>query len=340
MSVLGAFAQARAVLHEVFGYPGFRPGQSEAVEAAIAGRDALVLLPTGSGKSLCYQVPAIVAAREGRGTTLVVSPLIALMHDQVSALQGRGVRAAALHSHQGAAEQKDAVASFLRGELDLLYVSPERAAKTGFRRMLARTPIALLAIDEAHCVSQWGHDFRPDYMLLSELREIVDAPVIALTATATPRVLMETQQGLALRDPVMVQTAFDRPNLQFSVRALRTEQSITVDLELILFCLAAENRVILENQALAFSAVLFVKLISSTNARKASTYDNQVVFFISINNVFEHRVGEPVANQMRCISNRCHIAVRYRVVAYTAVTCPWIIHHTTGNRPCRIGRRF
>jgi ATP-dependent DNA helicase RecQ len=215
---------ARRVLKQDFGFPDFRPGQSEAVEAALAGRDAVVLLPTGSGKSLCYQIPAIVAAREGAGTTIVVSPLIALMQDQVGTLIARGVDAAALHSHQDEDEQADVVSSFLRGELTLLYVSPERAAKASFRRMLGRVEIALLAVDEAHCVSQWGHDFRPDYMLLSELREFVEAPIIALTATATHVVMKEIESRLDLRNASIVRTGFDRPNLTFDVHAIRTER--------------------------------------------------------------------------------------------------------------------
>lgn len=193
--------------------------------AVLSGRDSIVLLPTGSGKSLCYQIPALVAARRGAGTTIVISPLIALMADQVGTLKGRGVRAAALHSHQDDGEQAEAVACFLRGELALLYVSPERAAKASFRRMMKRTPIALLAIDEAHCVSQWGHDFRPDYMLLSELRGIVDAPMIALTATATPAVMKEIESRLSLRNALVVRTGLDRPNLSFAVRAIRTENA-------------------------------------------------------------------------------------------------------------------
>jgi ATP-dependent DNA helicase RecQ len=223
MTESAALGEARKILAEIFGYSEFRPGQEEAIAAALAGRDAIVLLPTGSGKSVCYQVPAITAARTGHGTTIVISPLIALMQDQVGALLGRGVRAAALHSHQEDAEQSEAVANFLRGELELLYVSPERAAKASFRRMLARTPIALLAIDEAHCVSQWGHDFRPDFMLLAELREIVDAPMIALTATATTVVLREIEKRLDLREVLIVRKGFDRPNLSFAVRAVRKE---------------------------------------------------------------------------------------------------------------------
>ncbi len=220
-----SLGEARRVLVDVFGYPDFRPGQGDAVEAALSGRDAIVLLPTGSGKSLCYQIPALVAARRGSGTTIVISPLIALMQDQVGSLLGRGVRAAALHSHQDDEAQSEVVARLLRGELELLYVSPERAAKSSFRRLLQRTPIALLAIDEAHCVSQWGHDFRPDYMLLSELREVVDAPMIALTATATPVVMKEIESRLALSKVLIVRSGFDRPNLAFAVRAIRTENA-------------------------------------------------------------------------------------------------------------------
>ncbi|TMA22793.1 MAG: ATP-dependent DNA helicase RecQ [Deltaproteobacteria bacterium] len=216
---------AREVLERVFGYEDFRPGQAEAVCAALAGRDVVVLQPTGSGKSLCYQVPALVLGRRGRGTSIVVSPLIALMRDQVGALAARGARVAALHSQQDSDAQRGAVARFLRGELELLYVSPERAALDSFRRMLARTKIALFAVDEAHCVSQWGHDFRPEYMRLAELRSFASAPMIALTATATAPVLAEVGSGLGLRDPVIVRAGFDRPNLAFAVRALRTHEA-------------------------------------------------------------------------------------------------------------------
>jgi ATP-dependent DNA helicase RecQ len=238
MPAIASLEDAQLVLGEVFGYAAFRPGQVEAVEAAVAGEDALVLLPTGSGKSLCYQVPAISAFAEGRGTTLVISPLIALMQDQVDALRGLGVPAAALHSHQADAEQQQAVTEFLRGELVLLYVSPERAAKASFRRMLARVRIALLAIDEAHCVSQWGHDFRPDYLRIHELREIVDAPALALTATATPPVLDEIASRLELRDPKLVRGDFQRPNLAFSVLHLRGQQA---RLEALAFALEADG---------------------------------------------------------------------------------------------------
>ena len=228
-------ADPRAVLSEVFGYGAFRAGQADAVEAVLAGRDAVVLLPTGAGKSLCYQVPAIALARAGLGTTIVVSPLIALMIDQVEALVGRGVAAAALHSHQDDDEQREVVGRFVGGELALLYVSPERATLDSFKRLVARTPIALFAIDEAHCVSQWGHDFRPEYMRLAELREVparADVPAIAVTATATPRVMAEITRSLGLRDPVAVRGDFRRPNLRFGVQHARTDDeriALTID---------------------------------------------------------------------------------------------------------------
>src|SRR5262249_8120760 len=215
----------RGILERVFGYEDFRRGEAEAVCAALAGRDVVVLQPTGSGKSLCYQVPALVAGRRRQGTTIVVSPLIALMRDQVGGLAARGARVAALHSQQGPEAQRAAVAAVLRGELELFYVSPERAALESFRRMLARTRIALFAVDEAHCVSQWGHDFRPEYMRLAELRSFASAPMIALTATATAAVLAEVESGLGLRSPVIVRAGFDRPNLAFAVRALRTHEA-------------------------------------------------------------------------------------------------------------------
>ena len=210
---------AVTVLRDVFGYPAFRAGQERAVDAVLAGRDAVVLLPTGAGKSLCYQVPAITRARRDRCVTIVVSPLIALMNDQVDALAARGIRAAAFHSQQDDDDRRDTIAALLAGELTLLYVSPERAVMESFQRLLARAPIGLVAIDEAHCVSQWGHDFRPEYMRLHELRRTLpDVPVIALTATATPRVLDEVISGLALRTPEMVRGSFARENLAFTVQ--------------------------------------------------------------------------------------------------------------------------
>ncbi len=214
-----------AVLRDVFGHAAFRAGQREAVDAVLGGRDAVVLLPTGAGKSSCFQVPAVVLARAGRGTTIVISPLIALMNDQVGGLTARGIAAAAIHSHQEPDEQRDVIAQLLRGELTVLYVSPERAVLPSFKNLLARARIAMIAIDEAHCVSQWGHDFRPEYMRLRELREVIDVPTIALTATATPRVLAEVAASLELRAPTIVRGDFRRPNLAFEVALLRSDDA-------------------------------------------------------------------------------------------------------------------
>jgi ATP-dependent DNA helicase RecQ len=204
-------------LQEVWGYSGLRPGQKEALEAWSAGSEVVALLPTGGGKSMCYQLPALVERALGRGTTLVISPLIALMQDQVDALMGRGVMAAALNSSLSHYEQDEVESALEAGLLDVLLVSPERAAKPQFRRMLADCEIALVAVDEAHCVSSWGHDFRPEYMRIGELRQIVDAPMMALTATATPRVVREIISGLALKDVCVIRGNFSRPNLHFSV---------------------------------------------------------------------------------------------------------------------------
>lgn len=215
-------AQAKVVLREMFGYSSFRPGQVDAVAHVSGGKDVVVVLPTGLGKSVCYQVPAIAAGRRGLGVTLVISPLIALMQDQVSQLIGRGVSAAALHSHLSSEESREVVDDLLGGTLTLLYVSPERAGKASFRRLLQRVDVALVAIDEAHCVSQWGHDFRPDYMRLHELREVCSAPTIALTATATPRVVDEIATKLELPRPALVRGDFRRPNLRFVVRHARS----------------------------------------------------------------------------------------------------------------------
>src|SRR5580704_1905940 len=212
---------ALEVLRDVFDHGAFRPGQQEAVDALLADRDALVLLQTGAGKSLCYQVPAIVRARSGEGATIVISPLIALMNDQVSALAARGVAVAALHSQCEDAARVETIGRLMRGELALLYVSPERAVLDGFKRLLGRARIAMIAIDEAHCVSQWGHDFRPEYMRLAELRAVAglaNAPMIALTATATPRVLAEITSALELRMPATIRGDFRRPNLAFEVQ--------------------------------------------------------------------------------------------------------------------------
>ncbi len=202
------------VLRRVFGYDTFRDGQREIIDHLASGRDALVLMPTGGGKSLCYQIPALV--RDGTG--VVVSPLIALMQDQVDALQNLGVRAGFLNSTQDLGARRLVEDAFLAGELDLLYVAPERLRGEPTLRLLDRGTISLLAIDEAHCVSQWGHDFRPDYLALSALRERwPKVPLIALTATATQATRAEIAARLGLTEARRFVASFDRPNIQYRI---------------------------------------------------------------------------------------------------------------------------
>ncbi|WP_188190536.1 DNA helicase RecQ [Nonomuraea sp. SYSU D8015] len=202
------------VLHRVFGYDSFRAGQQEIIDHVVAGGDALVLMPTGGGKSLCYQIPALV--RPGVG--VVVSPLIALMQDQVDALRALGVRAGFLNSTQGFDERQLVEAEFLAGELDLLYLAPERLRVEATMRLLAKGDISVFAIDEAHCVAQWGHDFRPDYLALSELRERwPEVPRIALTATATPATHEEISSRLGLDQARHFVAGFDRPNIHYRI---------------------------------------------------------------------------------------------------------------------------
>ncbi len=207
-------ARALGVLQRVFGYESFRGDQQAIVQQVIDGGDALVLMPTGGGKSLCYQIPSLV--REGTG--IVVSPLIALMQDQVDALTELGVRAAFLNSTQEWRVARDVEQAFLAGELDLLYVAPERLLTDRCLQLLERGNIALFAIDEAHCVSQWGHDFRPEYLGLSMLHERwPDVPRIALTATATAETRTEIAQRLSLTDAHHFVSSFDRPNIRYRI---------------------------------------------------------------------------------------------------------------------------
>ncbi|MHC2998334.1 DNA helicase RecQ [Microbacterium sp. HJ5] len=206
----------RAVLHEVYGYDAFRGEQGAIVEHVVAGGDAVVLMPTGGGKSVCYQVPALVRP----GTGLVVSPLIALMHDQVDALVANGVRAAYLNSTQSPPERAAVEQAYLAGDLDLLYVAPERLNTEATLRFLARGRLSVIAIDEAHCVSQWGHDFRPDYLALGDLADrFPDVPRLALTATATPATHREMTERLRLPAARHFVASFDRPNIQYRIDA-------------------------------------------------------------------------------------------------------------------------
>jgi ATP-dependent DNA helicase RecQ len=205
---------ALEVLHRVFGYPAFRGEQQEIIEHVIGGGDALVLMPTGGGKSLCYQIPALV--RPGVG--VVISPLIALMQDQVDALRTLGVRAGFLNSSQDFNSRRAVESAFLTGELDLLYVAPEGLSVPATQRLLDQGKISLFAIDEAHCVAQWGHDFRPDYLGLSMLHERwPDVPRIALTATATTATRDEIALRLQLGAARHFTASFDRPNIQYRI---------------------------------------------------------------------------------------------------------------------------
>jgi ATP-dependent DNA helicase RecQ len=207
---------ATEVLNRVFGYPAFRGQQQEIIEHVVGGGDALVLMPTGGGKSLCYQIPALV--RPGVG--VVISPLIALMQDQVDALRTLGVRAGFLNSTQDFSSRQLVEEAFIEGELDLLYIAPEGLSVPATQRLLDRGKIALFAIDEAHCVSQWGHDFRPDYLGLSMLHERwPDVPRIALTATATSATRDEIATRLQLTGARHFTASFDRPNIQYRIVA-------------------------------------------------------------------------------------------------------------------------
>ena len=201
-------------LQRVFGFADFRPQQAQIIETLIAGGDAFVLMPTGGGKSLCYQIPAL----HRRGVAVVVSPLIALMKDQVDALRANGVAAACYNSSLDPADARGVLAQLQGGELDLLYVSPERLLSPGFGERLQDMDIALFAIDEAHCVSQWGHDFRPEYLQLSVLHQrFPGVPRVALTATADAPTREEIAERLELSRARRFVSGFDRPNIRYRV---------------------------------------------------------------------------------------------------------------------------
>ena len=211
---------ARDLLKSAFGYEAFRPGQEAAVSAILSGRDTVVVLPTGGGKSLCFQVPALLMP----GLTVVVSPLISLMKDQVDALTAKGLPAAFINSTLTSAQVSDRLARVTSGEIKLLYVAPERFDFGKTAERLRNTGVSLLAIDEAHCISQWGHDFRPSYLKVKKVHEDLGSPTtIALTATATPDVRRDIIRELALRSPETIITGFDRPNLTYYVVPVKND---------------------------------------------------------------------------------------------------------------------
>ena len=216
-----------AALERHFEHSAFRPGQAEAVRAAVAGRDVLLVMPTGAGKSVCYQLPAVMDRRLG----VVVSPLVSLMTDQVANL---GERSGLINAQRAGAENARTLERAIAGEIELLYVAPERFSIPGFVDRLRVAEIGLFVVDEAHCVSQWGHDFRPDYFRLGAVAKAVGArSIFAATATATPRVGIDIARRLGLRDPVRITTGFDRPNLSYdvvSIGSARAKRSATLSL--------------------------------------------------------------------------------------------------------------
>ena len=215
---------AQEALKTFFGYESFRPMQYEIIESVLQGRDTLALLPTGGGKSLCFQIPAIVK----EGLCLVITPLIALMRDQVGQLKQRGIQAAAIYTGMSWDEQRTAMDNCRFGPYRCLYISPERLQSEAFRKQLLTLPICLIAVDEAHCISQWGYDFRPAYLQIGALRQTdawSEVPILALTATATPTVADDIQEQLHFRERNILQTSFVRPNLSYIVRYTDDKQA-------------------------------------------------------------------------------------------------------------------
>lgn len=217
-------------LRSRFGFAAFRPHQEGVCEAVVGGRDVLLVMPTGAGKSLCYQLPGIARGK----TTLVISPLIALMEDQVAKLRAQGFRAERIHSGRERAESRETCFAYLEGKLDFLFIAPERLAVPRFPEMLAKRPLGLIAVDEAHCISQWGHDFRPEYRMLGERLPLLrSAPVIALTATATPRVQEDICKQLGLEDPILSIHGFRRENIAIEVVELTPKQRVPALIKLL-----------------------------------------------------------------------------------------------------------
>ena len=209
------------VLKEYWGYDGFRPMQEEIITAALEGKDVLAIMPTGGGKSICFQVPGLMRD----GITLVVTPLIALMKDQVQNLNDRGVRALAIHAGMSRHEVDLALNNAAYGDYKFLYLSPERLGTQLFRSYIDVLDVSFIVVDEAHCISQWGYDFRPDYLRIGELRERIDAPVIAVAATATPSVAQDIMERLGFKEKLLLKSGFERPNLSYIVRQVEDKYS-------------------------------------------------------------------------------------------------------------------
>jgi ATP-dependent DNA helicase RecQ len=217
----GGLDAARSMLESRFGHPCFRVHQLKVLGPLLAGRDVLAVLPTGAGKSLCFQIPALL----GQGLTLVISPLISLMQDQVGALRRRGIAAAYVNSQLDAEQRRSVLAAATSGRLTLLYCAPERLASLTRRLVDAHTPVSLLAIDEAHCITEWGNEFRPVYLRLGVFRSLLGRPpTIALTGSATPAARADILKVLRIPDAHVVVTSFDRPNLQFAVRRVPNDR--------------------------------------------------------------------------------------------------------------------
>ena len=218
--------EALEVLQQYWGYDAFRPMQQEIISAAADGKDVLAILPTGGGKSVCFQVPALMKD----GIALVITPLIALMKDQVQNLEARGIRALSIHAGMERREVELVLNNAAYGDFKFLYVSPERLGTALFQSWLSLLPINYIVVDEAHCISQWGYDFRPDYLTISELRKVVDAPVIALTATATPQVAEDIMDKLEFRERLLLRSGFERPNLSYIVRRCEDKSGQLLDI--------------------------------------------------------------------------------------------------------------
>ena len=223
---MNSIENSRQLLQQIYGFNRFRPGQEEIIRSALEGRDSLVIMPTGSGKSLCYQIPALVK----QGVCVVVSPLIALMQDQVSALSQLGVSAAFLNSTLEPRFQREVLDDLHSGRLDLLYIAPERLMEPATFQQFQKLEISMFAIDEAHCVSQWGHDFRKEYFELKALAEYFpNVPRMALTATATERTRNEIIDRLELRNVAKFVHGFDRPNIRYSVEVKGSGNAQLID---------------------------------------------------------------------------------------------------------------